>query len=91
MCQNTPVKVGETVGLRQLGVDASERILQVVKDILKVKSSFQSNDDWVTILDETQEGAYQWVLIDFPQLTMTLPDGREESVMKHHLWLKLLL
>ena len=22
------------------------------------------------------------VLIDFPQLTMTLPDGREESVMK---------
>jgi V-type H+-transporting ATPase subunit A len=22
------------------------------------------------------------VLMDFPQLTMTLPDGREESVMK---------
>nr|GEW31774.1 apyrase 2-like [Tanacetum cinerariifolium] len=40
----------ENVGLRQLGVDASERILKV--------------------------------LMDFPQLTMTLTDGREESVMK---------
>ena len=24
----------------------------------------------------------QEVLMDFPQLTMTLPDGREESIMK---------
>ncbi|GJX20727.1 apyrase 2-like protein [Tanacetum coccineum] len=54
-----------TAGLRQLGVDASERILQAVKDILKVKSSFQSNDDWVTVLDGTQEGAYQWVTINY--------------------------
>lgn len=79
-----------TAGLRQLGVDASERILQAVnttlhrtfvnnsqvfysslmnlicmfiqvKDFLKVKTSLKSNDDWVTVLDGTQEGAYQWV------------------------------
>ncbi|PWA37735.1 hypothetical protein CTI12_AA587640 [Artemisia annua] len=44
----------------KLGVDASERILQAVKDFLKVKSSLKSNDDWVIVLDGTQEGAYQW-------------------------------
>nr|GEU92735.1 apyrase 2-like [Tanacetum cinerariifolium] len=65
MRQNTPVKVGATAGLRQLGVDASERILQAVKDFLKVKSSLKSNDDWVTVLDGTQEGAYQWVTINY--------------------------
>nr|XP_043613236.1 apyrase 2-like [Erigeron canadensis] len=65
MRQNTPVKVGATAGLRQLGADASERILQAVKDFLKVKSSLKSNDDWVTVLDGTQEGAYQWVTINY--------------------------
>ncbi|KAK1429215.1 hypothetical protein QVD17_11420 [Tagetes erecta] len=65
MRQNTPVKVGATAGLRQLGVDASERILQAVKDFLKVKSNLKSDDDWVTVLDGTQEGAYQWVTINY--------------------------
>ncbi|KAI3688090.1 hypothetical protein L1987_81798 [Smallanthus sonchifolius] len=65
MLQDTPVKVGATAGLRQLGVDASERILQAVKDFLKVKSSLKSDDDWVTVLDGTQEGAYQWVTINY--------------------------
>ncbi|KAI7735432.1 hypothetical protein M8C21_033033 [Ambrosia artemisiifolia] len=65
MREKTPVKVGATAGLRQLGVDASERILQAVKDVLKVKSSLKSNDDWVTVLDGTQEGAYQWVTINY--------------------------
>lgn len=65
MRQTTPVKVGATAGLRQLGVDASERILQSVKDFLKVKSNLKSDDDWVTVLDGTQEGAYQWVTINY--------------------------
>ncbi|XP_076896477.1 apyrase 2-like [Bidens hawaiensis] len=65
MREKTPVKVGATAGLRQLGVDASERILQAVKDVLKVKSSLKSDDDWVTVLDGTQEGAYQWVTINY--------------------------
>ncbi|KAL8227177.1 hypothetical protein R6Q57_017009 [Mikania cordata] len=73
MHKNTPVKIGlsdfydqrATAGLRQLGVDASERILQAVKDFLKVKSSLKSKDDWVTVLDGTQEGAYLWVAVNY--------------------------
>ncbi|KAM7500339.1 hypothetical protein LguiA_024753 [Lonicera macranthoides] len=62
---STPVKVGATAGLRQLGIDASDRILQAVRDYLKDKSSLKSRADWVTVLDGTQEGAYQWVTINY--------------------------
>lgn len=65
MRHSTPVKVGATAGLRQLGADASERILQAVKDFLKDKSTLKSKADWVTVLDGTQEGAYQWVTINY--------------------------
>ncbi|XP_047964201.1 apyrase 2-like isoform X1 [Salvia hispanica] len=61
----TPVKVGATAGLRQLEGDASDKILQAVRDYLRKKSSFKSKDDWVTVLDGNQEGAYQWVTINY--------------------------
>lgn len=61
----TPVKVGATAGLRQLEGDASDRILQAVRDFLEKKSSFKSKADWVTVLDGNQEGAYQWVTINY--------------------------
>ncbi|KAL8546442.1 hypothetical protein ACS0TY_006245 [Phlomoides rotata] len=54
-----------TAGLRQLEGDASDRILQAVRDFLKNKSSFKSEADWVTVLDGNQEGAYQWVTINY--------------------------
>ncbi|KAI3823320.1 hypothetical protein L1987_04755 [Smallanthus sonchifolius] len=65
MHPNTPVKVVATAGLRQLGTDASERILQAVRDLLKDHSNFKTNDDWVTVLDGSQEGAYLWVAINY--------------------------
>ncbi|PHU01514.1 putative apyrase 1 [Capsicum chinense] len=62
---NTPVRVGATAGLRQLEGDASDRILQAVRDFLKSKSSFNAKADAVTVLDGNQEGAYQWVTINY--------------------------
>ncbi|KAF3646392.1 Apyrase 2 [Capsicum annuum] len=58
---NTPVRVGATAGLRQLGGNASDKILQAVRNFLKSKSSLKSKASWVTVLDGSQEGAYQWV------------------------------
>ncbi|PIN08453.1 Nucleoside phosphatase [Handroanthus impetiginosus] len=62
---DTPVRVGATAGLRQLEGDASDRILQAVREFLKNKSSLKSKADWVTVLDGNQEGAYQWVTINY--------------------------
>ncbi|XP_076915918.1 apyrase 2-like [Bidens hawaiensis] len=63
--QNTPVKLEATARLRQLGADASEKILQAVRDLLKANSGFKTNDDWVTVLDGSQEGSYQWVTMNY--------------------------
>ncbi|XP_020085971.1 probable apyrase 1 [Ananas comosus] len=63
--QKTPVRVGATAGLRALGTEKSEQILQAVRDLLQDKSSLKSQADWVTVLDGTQEGAYQWVTINY--------------------------
>ncbi|KAG0460847.1 hypothetical protein HPP92_021144 [Vanilla planifolia] len=61
----TPVRVGATAGLRQLGAETSEQILQAVRDLLNERSSLNSKPDWVTVLDGTQEGAFQWVTINY--------------------------
>ncbi|CAI9108220.1 OLC1v1007773C1 [Oldenlandia corymbosa var. corymbosa] len=65
LIQKTPVRVGATAGLRQLGGDASDRILQAVRDFLKHESTLKSKDDWVKVIDGSQEGAYQWVTINY--------------------------
>ncbi|WVZ67113.1 hypothetical protein U9M48_016240 [Paspalum notatum var. saurae] len=61
----TPVRVGATAGLRNLGAQKSEDILQAVRDLLREKSSFKNQADWVTVLDGSQEGAYEWVTINY--------------------------
>jgi len=53
--------VQATAGLRALGTERSEEILQAVRELLRDKSSFKSQPDWVTVLDGSQEGAFQWV------------------------------
>ncbi|KAK9269628.1 hypothetical protein L1049_001405 [Liquidambar formosana] len=61
----SPVRVGATAGLRALEGDASDRILQAVRDLLKDKSTLKSHPDSVTVLDGSQEGSFQWVTINY--------------------------
>ncbi|XP_013679022.2 apyrase 2-like, partial [Brassica napus] len=61
----TPVRVGATAGLRTLGHEASENILQAVKELLRDRSMLKTEANAVTVLDGTQEGAYQWVTINY--------------------------
>ncbi|XP_060173877.1 apyrase [Lycium barbarum] len=61
----TPLELGATAGLRMLKGDAAEKILQAVRDLVKNESTFHSKDQWVTILDGTQEGSYMWVAMNY--------------------------
>ncbi|KAI4330605.1 hypothetical protein MLD38_028880 [Melastoma candidum] len=62
---STPVRVGATAGLRALEGDISDRILDSVRDLLKDRSNLRSDAQGVTVLDGMQEGAYQWVTINY--------------------------
>ncbi|MCH90658.1 apyrase 2-like, partial [Trifolium medium] len=46
---------------RALEGDASDRILQAVRDLLKQRSTLKSEPNAVSVLDGNQEGAFQWV------------------------------
>ncbi|OMO84693.1 Nucleoside phosphatase GDA1/CD39 [Corchorus capsularis] len=61
----TPVRVGATAGLRALEGDASDRILQAVRELLKDRSTLKSEANGVKILDGSQEGSYEWVTINY--------------------------
>jgi hypothetical protein len=42
-------------------LDADESTNLQVRDLLREKSSFKNQPDWVTVLDGSREGAYEWV------------------------------
>ncbi|GAU35268.1 hypothetical protein TSUD_324060 [Trifolium subterraneum] len=50
-----------TAGLRLLDGDASEKILQAVRNMFSNRSTFNVQPDAVSIIDGTQEGSYLWV------------------------------
>ncbi|KAG4938232.1 hypothetical protein AAZX31_16G040700 [Glycine max] len=62
---NTPVRLGATAGLRLLKGNASEQILQAVRDMLSNRSTLNLQSDAVTILDGNQEAAYMWVALNY--------------------------
>nr|BAM84271.1 apyrase [Medicago truncatula] len=61
----TPIRLGATAGLRLLNGDASEKILQAVRDMFSNRSTFNVQPDAVSIIDGTQEGSYLWVTVNY--------------------------
>ncbi|KAF3667060.1 Apyrase [Capsicum annuum] len=61
----TPLELGATTGLRMLKGNAAEKILQAVRDLVKNQSTFHTKDQWVSILDGTQEASYTWVAVNY--------------------------
>ncbi|KAL7120031.1 hypothetical protein ACP275_02G098400 [Erythranthe tilingii] len=62
---NTPVRLGATAGLRQLPASAAEAILDAVRNLFKNESKLSYKADWVSTLQGTDEGAYQWVTVNY--------------------------
>ncbi|KAL3616639.1 hypothetical protein CASFOL_039033 [Castilleja foliolosa] len=54
-----------TAGLRMLPSNASEAILDAVRSLFKNESSLKYRAEWVSILNGTDEGTYQWVTVNY--------------------------
>ncbi|XP_059285759.1 apyrase-like [Lycium ferocissimum] len=62
----TPLELGATAGLRMLKGHQADEILQAkVRNLFKSESIIRTKDEWVTILNGTQEGSYMWAAMNY--------------------------
>ncbi|KAG1056608.1 hypothetical protein G6F42_028810 [Rhizopus arrhizus] len=59
----TPIAVKATAGLRLLGAEKSDRILQAVRSRLQDKYPFPIAD--IEIMDGKDEGVYAWITVNY--------------------------
>ncbi|KAG5379584.1 hypothetical protein IGI04_027426, partial [Brassica rapa subsp. trilocularis] len=71
--------VPSIAGLRALDHEASENILQTVRELLKDRSRLKTEANAVSVLDGTQGGSYQWEK-GIETFQKSLPDGKVKQV-----------
>lgn len=78
----TPIAVKATAGLRMVGAEAADKILEAVRNHLETKYPFpvvSKENKGVAIMDGSDEGVYAWITVNYLLGKIGGPDATETA------------
>ena len=63
--KTTPIYLKATAGLRQIGEEEAEKVLESVREVFKESGFRFDNGNWASILSGNDEGIFSWITVNY--------------------------